>query len=188
MYAEYCWITSEEQRYQGGTPANSARWLAEYSDQVYDQRFHEYTTALHLLANKTGAKFIWQILQHASALAGIALNFPAPMAGALRLPTSFQAKEPEGAERVGILLEQRSPGFLYALLCNHAPAPGADLVQWVDSVLQAAGGFSLSELTVEWEKEICSEPSGVGEATADHLLKMWLDTGSCSSSWWRPAR
>lgn len=87
MYAEYRWIKSEEERYpNGGTPANSAKWLLEYGAVVYEEDNLEYTTALHLLANRTGAKLVWEIFEHASALAGIVLNFPASLVGSIMIP------------------------------------------------------------------------------------------------------
>lgn len=183
MYAEYLWIRSEEERHpSGGTPANSSKWLLEYGAAVYKEDNLEYTTALHLLANRIGAKLVWEILEQASALAGIVLNFPASLVRSLRIPKMWDdtwgAGCPHG-DRIQPLLSRRDPGFIFALLCNYATTPGTTkLSEWLESVLQAAGGFGFTELKTEWEKELsASVVIGESKGAANDLKVLWLTRG-----------
>lgn len=82
-------------------------------------------------------------------------------------------------DRIQPLLRRRDPGFPFALLCNYAKAPGTTkLDEWLESILQAAGKFGLTELKTEWKKElrasvVIGEPKGL----ADHLKALWLNRG-----------
>lgn len=155
MYAEFSWVVAEKARYPQG-PTKPDQWLLDYNSTIYSEDYLEYTTALHLLSNQTGARSILEIFPHASALAGIALNFPVSLIPKLQVPEEWMNVWGKGTHNlIDPLLQDRSPGFLFILLCHYAVLPtGTDLTEWLDCILTAAGGFSLSDLHREWANEI----------------------------------
>lgn len=158
MAAEYSWITRERNIFSGNTPADPERFAREYGSQLYDENFLLYTTGLHVLANHCGATEVTDILEYASRLGWVVLNFPQSLLGKLRMPDEWQQEwqDPEIANiRCSALIEGRDPGFIFCVLTKFAKQPkGMDCASWLDDLLLAAGDFTLSDFEHEWLEEL----------------------------------